>query len=282
MLRIRKQPKTLNMKPSPWLLPDNKQHIHGRYGQGMDEAAVCLFYAWLMQEYPDTYFTEYELAKRLDVHRCVVDEWLMALSYKSLLIERGIHNSRGSIRTFTPDTKRQFFAKNITNSFIKIIPCSSFDPWTDRSSDELSSNCWTPYYLDDIINKYYSVFSDEVFILTGKRRIRKGKVFHRLINSRSDNDHPIHFKNSFKKKTCQENGRPKPPNLARKKEVEKLCFAQGSLIRKRGEKPRELLSRLPSKYFDNIDAEREEVLGHLDKKQAPIKKTLGKRGKKLK
>lgn len=259
------------MLPTPWL-PEHdyskRPKPEGGYPPGWFTRPyhvedVRMFFAWLLQNYKDTPFTKHELAERLDVHRVVIEEWHFALERNHLVKVRSLTTGRGHITRYVPDDTSRFgdaYMDGVVHIFAK--EASQYNPWINREWDKYFYDIWYPYFVDMIVDKYYNVEEDEVYLLTGKRHVKDGKAFYPLINKRSEHDHPIYLKAAYKKKVySKKTGRPNPPPIARKEKIEALCFQNKAGIRKRGEEATRASIKgwLPSTYFGFLGEKRGKV-----------------------
>ncbi len=230
----------LDLTPTPWYpAKDFSKHPYPRncpFGREYNRDAVEKFFVWLLANYPDG-FAKYQLARDLDVHRIVIDEWIYALWHNYVLGTKSKFTNNSCLEIFYPDKRMISFAKKYYGKDIKIKPCSDYDPWTDRTWDEKFYDIWEPYFIDTTVDKYYDVFKNEEALMG--EPVRKG--FKPLISKRGHYEHPIHFKEKTEAEVTQKNGRPNPPPKTRKKEIKELCYSGKQEV---------YLSWLSSVYFD--------------------------------
>jgi len=227
-----------------------------------DEVPVRLLYYFLVENLkPNNFVPLGEIARILDIHRDSAWEWLDGLSksgYKRGCIHRrfGIPLEIEGIRE--PFSNEKDWLENNTVN----IQVQKYDPWIDRKYDKCFYDFWFPYFIDEVIDKYYDVSIDEMFMFTGERRLRSnGQVFKPLEIKRHSYDHPFYFYSEIEgnkeiKQTIKSHW-PAPP-FNRRGEISKRCNAGKRQIRKRisteiKSKKEILGSWLPSDYFERIE-----------------------------
>lgn len=237
MLKLRKKPKSgFVLAPTPYLpYPDFSTETDIKtYSRPFDKESVYKFFAWLSRHTENKPMAKYELAELLDVHRIVIEEWVMALDHLYLLNRETVMTNRGTIELLYTKAHHNYILDKYDE---RPKPCSDYDPWTNRKWDANFCNCWQPYFIDEVVHKYYSVFEDEVYIHTGVRRdIEDNLRFVPLLNERHSDDHPLAFKGKDKKAAySKKTGRPNPPPLERRIEIESKVACE-KRIRRRGER----------------------------------------------
>lgn len=153
--------------PTPWVDEPNAE---------MWEDGIGYFHRYLWTQFKEDYFYAYEVAKRMNVHRILVDEWLLYtkayglidLEFTSIAIKNqsGEHEMHTYILREYPDEG----CAPIVSPELK-----AFDPWSDRTYDGDLPNL---QFADHVIDKFYDISFDEVLATTSKRRRRPdGSLF---------------------------------------------------------------------------------------------------------
>lgn len=136
-------------RPHPYVVRDGHSVV--------DDHALDSFWALLCRrfEFP---IPAYRVCEVLDIHRCVLEEWLRALDRREPIFRP----SKEGI-----DIKRTDRKLGLAN----LKPATLYDPWRDREHDRFMGSYFAafPWY---IIDKYYRIDVDEVLYYTGERRIR--------------------------------------------------------------------------------------------------------------
>lgn len=122
-----------------------------------DDHALDSFWALLCRrfEFP---IPAYRVCEVLDIHRCVLEEWLRALDRREPILR----SSKEGI-----DLKRTDRKLGLAN----LKPATLYDPWRDREHDRFMGSYFAAFPWH-VIDKYYLISVDEVLYYTGERRIR--------------------------------------------------------------------------------------------------------------
>lgn len=133
-------------------------HPYTKYPRNEDTESVVLFHRYLVRRFGDEIIHRYEICEALDIHRCVWQEWEIALIRSKYIKIRD--KGRVHISYANP-------FKGVTN----LTPAQKYNPWNDRNHDEFMNDYYSvfPWF---VIDKYYLITVDEVKLLTGQQRIR--------------------------------------------------------------------------------------------------------------
>jgi hypothetical protein len=224
---VLKKKHKLTLLPTPYLkwdaLKDMRRPLRSR-------KQVEYFYSWLYQHFQDKKFMVYEVAKALDVHRLVAMEWLNALDE---IAPSAVNFVTGGFLVKKP---RELLP-------IIVVKKDEYDPWTNREYDDCIKSLWMPYFIDEIVDKYYYLYEDEVLENTGKRRqYPDGSYFVPPINARYTDDHPINLTEKAKKHFAKKEAAI-VPNGSRRERIEARC--KGAI----DTPAKEIKSWLPEKFF---------------------------------
>lgn len=136
-------------RPHPYVVEDGRIVV--------DDWALNRFRALLSRRF-ESPVPGYRICENLDIHRCVLAEWLDALSRR----DGDIKTTRDGI--VFRQTDAQLGIANLK-------PATLYDPWRDRSCDAFMRGYYAafPWF---VIDKYYLIATDEVLAFTGEHRIR--------------------------------------------------------------------------------------------------------------
>ena len=210
-------------------------------------------------------------AKTLKLHRCSADEWLQALRREDYL-ENAYSNRSETYKLREPTDKE----KTMLARYLYIGKVKPYNPWIDRSWDTEFSDLWYPYFIDEVVDHYYSVYEEEHLRWYGERRIRpNGNPFRPMSNERNPYDHPLDFFEDNKTKFFQKGktgvkgeGRPIPPPKSRKREISEGCDGQTGKARSREKTPQKAVkSWIKSKRFIEPSKQTNSSAGHISKSQ---------------
>lgn len=178
------------------------------FNRPFNKRAVIVFYFWLRQQYTDP-VAFYRICEDLDIHRCVLQEWFNALDNFNLL--KPIVYKSNVYYLFEPLTGKVGPARPLVtvNKNIRIIPCSDFDPTTNRNYDKIFSNFMYPEDLCGTFKKYYSVYVNE--------KLRYEGVTQELPTI--DKDFPHGFTKEYYKEKYQN---PAKPFCLRRKQTKQV------------------------------------------------------------
>lgn len=222
-------------------IPPTPYEVTG-YVYSPDRAMVRHVYFLLLRAWDKLFDTEdvpnFLFARQMHMHRCSAEEWIAALrdeGYFDNAYSRGMETHK--LREPTDKEQKEM------ERYRYVGKPQTYDPWKNRSWDNQFSDLWHPYFIDEIVDDYYSVYEDEYFKWFKERRTRpNGKPFRPMRNERNENDHPIDFLPEDRSKFRQKgptgkkgHGRPFPPKESRKREISEACNGQTGKARK-GEK----------------------------------------------
>lgn len=240
-------------------------------GEVSDRGLVKLLYLWLLQTAPKhdgvliledmIAIPDHLFARILDIHRCCVYEW-----------DAGLRSGYFALNLQPPTTKLDHIVLRLPwpeeeeylRSHKLILKSVDYDPWVNRKWDKHFVQPWFPYHIDEIVDKYYSVFRDEEILMGNGRRHRPDdSTFVPLTDNRHPDDHPMEWKNA--RKHYQKNGCPKPPPESRRSEIEKLCTKEPGRQGKGAKKAFE--SWIAIKFGPRRSEPAKEVHGHITRKR---------------
>lgn len=236
----------------------------------MHRKKVQAMYLYLCQSWDKLFGMEdvpnFLFAKTLKLHRCSAEEWLRALREENYL--DNTYSNRSETYKLRGPTDKE---KEMLVSYQYVGKAKPYDPWNDRSWDTEFADLWYPYFIDEVVDHYYSVYEDEHLRWYRERRTRSnGKPFRPMSNERNKYDHPLDFFKDDKTKFFQKGktgakgkGRPIPPPKSRKREISEGCNGEAGKARARKKTPQKAVkSWIKSKRFIEPSRQDDKDTGH--------------------
>ena len=206
-MALRIIPRPANVQPSARLqLPPSPfvPGATGRFRRKHDMLRELL--TWMTGHFkPGTIYGEFEIARAMNVHRVIVNEWLSGLVECGYIVSEVIKNDLLDLQVlavYIPADKHKEHKRPSSLSFTNL---QDFDPWTDRSLDGVVHDAYRP---QDYVDKFYYSMHHEYYLVKKQQRVRPNQ--HMFIPYRSG---------VFE--TWKQNGREAPP-LSVKDELDKL------------------------------------------------------------
>lgn len=145
-------------------------------GTELWQDGITAFHSWLWQTFGEVNTGDYQVARELDVHRLIADEWLKGLLVAKLIEERIFHvgpvsggdNEAPGFEIIAP-------TKRIKAEIVVPDELKAYDPWTNREYDDEIDGA---LHADMFIDKFFLVSCNEHFLIERKIRIRSnGRLF---------------------------------------------------------------------------------------------------------